>query len=50
MFSDGGTDLFYSFGVEWKFGERWSATVEHQQLQHDYLDFDWTGATLRYRF
>jgi hypothetical protein len=50
VFSDSGTDPFYSFGVEWKFGEQWSATVEYQRLEHDYLDFDWTGATVRYRF
>lgn len=50
VFSDSGTDPFYSFGASWKFGESWSATVEYQQLQHDFLDFDWTGATLRYRF
>ena len=49
-FSDSGTDPLYSLAASWRFGERWSATVEYQQLQHDYLDFDWTGATLRYRF
>jgi len=45
-----GSDLWYSFGLEWRFAERWSTTVEMQTLDSVYLDFDWTGATLRYRF
>jgi opacity protein-like surface antigen len=50
VFSASSTDPFYSLGVAWSFGERWSATFEHQQLELDHLDLDWTGATLRYRF
>jgi opacity protein-like surface antigen len=46
---DGG-DWLYSLGVEWHFGERWSVTAETQVYAIDQLDFDWTGATLRYRF
>lgn len=49
VFDNSGTDPWYSLGVEWRFAERWSATIEYQQLEFDY-DFDWTGATLRYRF
>lgn len=50
MFEDSGTDLWCSFGLEWRFAERWSATVEMQKLDHEWLEFEWTGATLRYRF
>ena len=49
-FTSGGTDWLYSLGLEWRFGERWSATVEKQVYDIDGFDLDWTGATLRYRF
>lgn len=49
-FSFDGTDWLYSLGVEWRFAERWSATVETQVYNIDGFDLDWTGATLRYRF
>lgn len=45
-----GTDPWYSLGVAWRFGERWSLTLEQQLLDAEAIDFDWTGATLRYRF
>jgi opacity protein-like surface antigen len=49
-FTSGGTDWMYSLGVEWRFAERWSATVEMQVYEIESIDFDWAGATLRYRF
>jgi hypothetical protein len=49
-FASGGTDWMYSLGAEWRFAERWSATVEMQVYEIESIDFDWTGATLRYRF
>ena len=45
-----GTDPWYSVGAAWRFDERWSITVEMQVLELEGMDFDWTGATLRYRF
>lgn len=47
---DSGWDPLWSLGFEWRFAERWSATVERRELMADGFELDWTGAALRWRF
>lgn len=49
-YNDASWDPLWSLGLEWRSAGRWSATIERQALVVDGIDFDWTGATLRWRF